>query len=148
MSIGIHISGYCKTINTPTWYLTSAVSLVVAWRGVGSIPTGDIYFHFDFFFQSQPVPNSSVNLMQMKSSMIIHLLWIFSKILYSKVGYRFNHTSWMTFVTPTDRPRSVRILCVIEVFGGAFVLSTGFRICCWYRDFRYRTKSGLLFVSD
>ena len=29
---------------------------------------------------------------------------------------RFNHTSWMTVVTPTDRPKSVHNHCVIEVF--------------------------------
>ena len=29
----------------------------------------------------------------------------------------------MAIVTPTDRPMSVRNCCVIEVFGGAFVLS-------------------------
>ena len=41
----------------------------------------------------------------------------------------------MTFVTPTDRPKSVRNRCVIEGFGGGFVLSIGFRIFCWYRGF-------------
>ena len=32
----------------------------------------------------------------------------------------------MTAVTPTDRPKSVRNLCVIEVFGGVFMLSRCF----------------------
>ena len=32
----------------------------------------------------------------------------------------------MTVVTPTDRPKSVRNHCVIEVFGGVFVLSRCF----------------------
>ena len=32
----------------------------------------------------------------------------------------------MAIVTPTDRPKSVRNRCVIEVFGGVFVLS----LCC------------------
>ena len=36
-----------------------------------------------------------------------------------------NHTSWMTVVTPSDRPKSVRNRCVIELFGDVFVLS-----CC------------------
>ena len=36
---------------------------------------------------------------------------------------RFNHTSWVTAVTPTDRPKSVRNSCVIKVFGGVFMLS-------------------------
>ena len=39
---------------------------------------------------------------------------------------RLNHTSWMTIVTQTDRPKSVRNRCIIEVFGGVFVLSRSF----------------------
>ena len=42
---------------------------------------------------------------------------------------RFNHTSWMTDVTPTDRPKTVRNSCVIKVFGGVFVLSRCFLDC-------------------
>ena len=38
----------------------------------------------------------------------------------------FNHTSWVTAVTPTDRPKSIRNSCVIKVFGGVFMLS-----CCF-----------------
>ena len=40
----------------------------------------------------------------------------------------FNHTSWiwMTIVTPFDRNKSVRNRCVIEAFGGVFVLSLEF----------------------
>ena len=41
----------------------------------------------------------------------------------------------MTVVTPTDRPKSVRNRCVIEVFGGVFVSSFSFRIFWWYRGF-------------
>ena len=48
---------------------------------------------------------------------------------------RYNHTSWVTVVTPTDRPKSVRNRCVIKGFGGVFVLSICFRIFCWYRGF-------------
>ena len=35
-----------------------------------------------------------------------------------KVGplNRVNHTSWVAVVTPTDRPKSVRNRCVIELF--------------------------------
>ena len=36
---------------------------------------------------------------------------------------RFNHTSGVAVVTPTDCPKSVCSRCVIEVFGGVFVLS-------------------------
>ena len=43
---------------------------------------------------------------------------------------QFNNTSWMTVVTPTDHPKSVRNQCVIEVFGGDFVLSVvEFSVC-------------------
>ena len=42
---------------------------------------------------------------------------------------RFNHTSWVTAVTPTDRPKSVRNSCVIKVFGGGFMLSRCFLDC-------------------
>ena len=59
---------------------------------------------------------------------------------------RFNRTSWMTVVTPTDRPKSVRNCCVIGSFGGVFVLSISFRIFCWYGGFCHRTESDLLFL--
>ena len=47
--------------------------------------------------------------------------------LVRRLGSRklFNLTSWMA-ITPTDRPKSVRNRCVIEVFGGVFVLSRCF----------------------
>ena len=38
----------------------------------------------------------------------------------------FNHTSWVTVVTQTDRPKSVRNRCVIELFVALFVLSLCF----------------------
>ena len=38
-----------------------------------------------------------------------------------KVGHvnQVNHTSWVAVVTPTDRPKSVRNRCLIELFWGA-----------------------------
>ena len=33
------------------------------------------------------------------------------------------HTSWVAVVTPTDRPKSVRNRCVIELFVASLVLS-------------------------
>ena len=33
-----------------------------------------------------------------------------------------NHTSWVAEVTLTDRPKSVRNRCLIELFGALFVL--------------------------
>ena len=34
-----------------------------------------------------------------------------------------NHTSWVVVVTPTDRPKSVRNCCLIELFCGVVLLS-------------------------
>ena len=60
----------------------------------------------------------------------------------------FYHTSGVAVVTQTDRPKSVRNRCVIEVFGGVFVLS------CYFLDFSVgvgtfcrRTKSDLFLFS-
>ena len=48
---------------------------------------------------------------------------------------QFNHTSGVTVVTPTDRPKSVRNRCVIEVFGGFVVLARSFfDLFCGCRD--------------
>ena len=41
---------------------------------------------------------------------------------------RFNHTSLLIEVTPTDRLKSVSNHCVIEVFGSVFVLSLYFSV--------------------
>ena len=57
---------------------------------------------------------------------------------------RFNHTCSVAIVTPTDRPKSVRNRCVIEVFGGVFVLSRCFfGFFCGCRGFWHRTESDL-----
>ena len=50
---------------------------------------------------------------------------------------RINHTSWEAIATPTDRPKSVRNRCVIEVFGGVFVLSRCFLDFCQCIGFRH-----------
>ena len=42
-----------------------------------------------------------------------------------KVG-PVNHTSWVAVVTSTDRPKSVRNCCVIELFGGVCVVTLPF----------------------
>ena len=36
---------------------------------------------------------------------------------------RLNHTSWVAIVILIDRPKLVRNRCVMEIFGGVFVLS-------------------------
>ena len=33
-----------------------------------------------------------------------------------------NHTGWVAVATPTDRPKSVLNRCVIEPFGGVFII--------------------------
>ena len=38
-------------------------------------------------------------------------------------GEPVNHTSWVAVVTPTDRPKSVRNRCLIELFVTLFLLS-------------------------
>ena len=63
-----------------------------------------------------------------------------------KVGpvNQFNHTSWVAVVTPTDRPKSVRNRCVIELFCGVVcVVTLPFWHFCWYRGFCHRTESYL-----
>ena len=56
-----------------------------------------------------------------------------------------NHTSWVSVVTPTDRPKSVRNCCLIEPFCGvACVVTLPFWHFCWCRGFCHRTGSDLL----
>ena len=52
----------------------------------------------------------------------------------------FNNTSWMDVVIPTDRPKSVRNRCVIEVFWRSFGVVIFF---CLYKGFCHRTESEL-----
>ena len=55
-----------------------------------------------------------------------------------------NHTSWVAVVTPTDRPKSVRNRCVIELFCGVVcVVTLPFWHFCWCRSFCHRTESDL-----
>ena len=61
-----------------------------------------------------------------------------------------NHTSWMAVVTPTDRPKSVRNRCVIELFCGVVcVVTLPFLHFCWRMGFCHRTESDLfLFIFE
>ena len=55
-----------------------------------------------------------------------------------------NHTSWVALVTPTDRPKSVRNRCLIELFCGVVcVVTLPFLHFCWCRGFCHRTESDL-----
>ena len=56
-----------------------------------------------------------------------------------------NHTSWVAVVTPTDRPKSVRNCCLIELFCGVVcVVTLPFWHFCWCWGFCHRTGSDLL----
>ena len=56
-----------------------------------------------------------------------------------------NHTSWVAVVTPTDRPKSVRNCCLIELFCGVVcVVTLPLWHFCWYSGFCHRTGSDLL----
>ena len=55
------------------------------------------------------------------------------------------HTSWVAVVTPTDRPKSVRNCCLIELLCGVVcVVTLPFWHFCWCRGFCHRTWSDLL----
>ena len=55
-----------------------------------------------------------------------------------------NHTSWVAVVTPTDRPKSVRNRCLIELFCGVVcVVTLPFWHFCWCGGFCHRTESDL-----
>ena len=63
-----------------------------------------------------------------------------------KVGpvNQVNHTSWVAVVTPTDRPKSVRNRCVIELFCCVVcVVTLPFWHFCWCMGFCHRTESDL-----
>ena len=55
-----------------------------------------------------------------------------------------NHTCLVAVVTPTDRPKSVRNRCVIELFCDVVcVVTLPFWHFCWCRGFCHRTESDL-----
>ena len=59
-----------------------------------------------------------------------------------------NNTSGVTAVAPTDRPKSVRNRCVIEVFGGVFYVATMlFGFFCGFMGVCHRTESDLFLLS-
>ena len=80
---------------------------------------------------------------------ILKMYLLITRLL--RLGGRFNHTSWVAIVTPTDRPLSVRNRCVIEVLGGVVcVVTLLFGLFCRFRGFCHRIESDLflfLFIS-
>ena len=60
---------------------------------------------------------------------IIALLYNTWQFNSAKTIFAFCMTSWVAIVTPTDRPKSVRNRCVIEVFYVVFVFSSCFLDC-------------------
>ena len=77
--------------------------------------------------------------------MIKRLLWLVGRWARKPV----NHTSLVAVVTPTDRPKSVRNRCLIELFCGVVcVVTLPSWHFCWCRGFCHRTESDLfLFLS-
>ena len=76
----------------------------------------------------------------------LRLGWMLVCCLYKEVGpvNQVNHTSWVAVVTPTDRPKSVRNRCVIELFCSVVCSVTlPFWHFCWCRGFCHRTESDL-----
>ena len=68
-------------------------------------------------------------------------------LLWFPIGPKTN-TSWVAVVIPTDRPKSVRNRCVIELFCCfVCVFTLPFLHCCWCRGFFHRTESDLFFFS-
>ena len=63
--------------------------------------------------------------MQCNAIFVVTKGWMLLDIGWS-VLFLFNHTSLVAVVTPTDHPKSVRNRCIIDVFGGVFVLSLCF----------------------
>ena len=88
---------------------------------------------------------SSVSIMRMIYKILNLFPFDYTALAVSgKVVNRFNHTSGVTAVTPTDRPKSVRNRCAIEVFGGVFyVVTLLFGFFCGCRGFCHRTESDL-----
>ena len=62
-----------------------------------------------------------------------------------KVGARkpVNHTSWLTSVISTDRPKSVRNCCVIEYFCDVIYVTLFLLLCCVYWGFCHTDESEL-----
>ena len=59
-----------------------------------------------------------------------------------------NHTSWVTVATPTDRPKSVRNRCLIELFCGVVcVVALPFWHFSWFWGFCHRIALDLFFFS-
>ena len=56
---------------------------------------------------------------------IVYKSMNFPEIQYNMITFKLQFeldTSWVTAVTPTDRPKSVHNRCVIKVFGGVFFM--------------------------
>ena len=88
------------------------------------------------------------NLIFICISILIHFLFCHVFTLYDYTS-PVNHTSWVAVVTPTDRPKSVRNCCLIELFCGVvYVVTLSLWHFCWYRGFCHRTGSDLLLLSS
>ena len=70
--------------------------------------------------------------MVLKSLHVLALDYI-TVAVSGKVGHvkPVNHTSWVAVVTPTDRPKSVRNRCLIELFCGVVCVVTALLTFPW-----------------
>ena len=84
----------------------------------------------NYIFFTRNLKARSQLLYKMTSFTKFGIVHSFTQLLWLVVGSRkpAYHTSWMTVVTPTDRPKSVRNRCIIEDFGGVFVLVHDFSV--------------------
>ena len=92
------------------------------------------------------VPKHSPKTQKKRHSFLSVSFWLHGCCGSGKVGpvNQVNHTSWVTVVTPTDRPKSVRKRCVIEhFFGVVCVVTLPFWHFFWCRGFCHRTESDL-----
>ena len=64
----------------------------------------------------------------MWSILLTQLLRLVGRLGSRKQVY---HNSWVAIVTQTDRPKSVRNRCVVEVFGGVCVCQVAFLGFLW-----------------
>ena len=94
-----------------------------------------IYFYVPHFYDLSALVGcwSSVSIRRIIYKFLNVCPFDYTAVAVSGEGWalvnRFNHTSWVTAVTPTDRPKSVHNSCVIKVLGGVFVLSRSFLDC-------------------
>ena len=119
----------CLLVGTPSAFGPElAYGLRVAQPTLMDVPIFFIYFYITIYVCVPHFYYLSALVGCWSSVSIRRIIYNFFGKGWTLVN-RFNHTSWLTAFTPTDRPKSVRNSCVIKVFGGVFVLSRCFLDC-------------------